>query len=215
MSQSYMPELAPLVVLAFLGFAGLLLAAAVGACGALVFRRTRLAKWLAGGGLAVAAAYSGVLLAFSFSSEERVLNPGDRKYFCEIDCHLAYSVEGTTATAGPTETRYAVSVKTWFDPNTIASFRGNAPLTPNPRAAFLVDEAGRRFPASSASLAPLSRALSPGESYVTTLDFDVPNGVRRLRLLLGVPPGVENALIGHENGPFHGKIYFALGPKAR
>jgi len=117
---------------------------------------------------------------------------------------------------------HVVAVKTWFDPRTIASFRGNGPLTPNPRAVFLVDESGRRYgvsPAGQKALeesrgpsTPLTRILRPGESYTTTFAFDIPDGIRRPRLFLGDAPGIETFLIGHENSLFHKKIYFELPP---
>src|ERR1700735_546346 len=60
--------------------------------------------WLFGGrGLArklgIAAAllvmvYGIALLGASAASREWALSPGEEKYFCEIDCHLAYSVAG-------------------------------------------------------------------------------------------------------------------------
>ena len=40
----------------------------------------------------VAGVYVGLMLIFSWSSSNRVLLRGQEKYFCEIDCHLAYSV---------------------------------------------------------------------------------------------------------------------------
>ena len=232
MSQSYMPESAPLVVMAFLGTALALFLLAAGVVLSFVLRLRRLAKWLALTVLAGALGYIALLLAFSLRSEEKVLKLGDRKYFCEMDCHLAYSIENvsTAKTLGsPSHAANAagaftiVTVKTWFDPNTIASFRGNAPLTPNPREVFVVDESGRRYGPSPAGLAaleeerggpsnPLSRELRPGESYTTTLVFDLPAGTRQPRFFLGDPPGVENVLIGHENSPFHKKIYFSLEP---
>lgn len=230
MSQSYMPAYAPLVVMAFLGTGLALSLTVAGIVLAILFRLRRLAKWLALAGLAGGLGYLAVLLAFSLRSEDKVLKLKDRKYFCEIDCHLAYSIENVwTAKAlgsGRAATTYSlVTVKTWFDPNTIASFRGNAPLTPNPREVFVVDESGRRYGPSPAGLAaleeehggpstPLSRELRPGESYTTTLVFDLPAGIGRPRLFLGDPPGIEIALIGHENSPFHKKIYFSLGPAA-
>lgn len=215
MSQSFMPEVAPLVVLAFLGTAALLAALLLAAAASAVLGKRSLAGWLAVGGTLVAAGYGATLIAFSLASRETVLKPGDRKYFCEIDCHLAYSVEGVEATVVPAGTIYAVSLKTWFDPNTVASFRGNAPLTPNPRVAFLVDEAGKRYPAPKAALESLARVLRPGESFLTTLSFETPAAIGRPRLLLVDPPGLEAFLIGHENSPFHGKIYFALEPAGK
>ena len=39
--------------------------------------------------------YFGLLLGFSLGSREVILAPGQEKYFCEIDCHLAYSVRAS------------------------------------------------------------------------------------------------------------------------
>ncbi len=62
------------------------------------------AGWLFGGkGLArkilivaviLAAGYSGALFAASLESHEWNLEPGAEKYFCEIDCHIAYTMTG-------------------------------------------------------------------------------------------------------------------------
>jgi hypothetical protein len=212
-----MPELAPLVLLAFFGAAVLIFLTATGAAIAFVARRRGPARVLGAAGLAVAVVYETVLLGASLVSRERTLAIGEKKYFCEMDCHVAYEIDET---ASPSETRRVVSVRTWFDPSTIASARGNGPLTPNPRVVFLVDASGRRFPPSAEATqawekahgrsAPLTRDLRPGESYTTTFVFEVPPGIREARLFLGDPAGPENFLIGHENGPFHRKVYFAL-----
>lgn len=88
----------------------------------------------------------------------------------------------------------------------------------------LFHTAGRRYAFSPAGqkawedehgpTTPLTKELRPGESYETALVFDVPAGAARLRLFLGDDPlGVESVLIGHENSPMHGKIYFALPPR--
>jgi hypothetical protein len=112
-------------------------------------------------------------------------------------------------------------VRTWFDPSTIAPWRGNAPVTPNPRTAWIVDASGRRYPVSreatrAAALAglpseALDRPLRPGESFSTTLVFDVPTNAPHPRLFFGDPPGIERLVLGHENSPFHGKVLFDLG----
>jgi hypothetical protein len=227
----FVPEHSAFALLAFLGTGLILFLLFLGFVFALSTRRRVLAKWLAGAALAGAGAYLGALLLFSLTSREETLRKGDLKYFCEIDCHLAYSLEEASRTkvlgipprtAAAGGSFYVVVVKTWFDPRTIASFRGNGPLTPNPRAVFLVDESGRRYgvsPAGQRALeesrgpsAPMTRILRPGESYTTTLVFDLPDGVRRPRLFLGDAPGVETFLIGHENSLFHKKIYFELPP---
>ncbi len=214
-----MPELAPLVALAFLGTGCLVFAAAVGGAIALAFRKLAVARWIGASGLLAVSGYAALLLGAAFLSRERTLAPGEKKYFCELDCHLAYSV-ARASLGGASGRSRAVTIRTWFDPSTIASFRGNGPLSPNPRIVYLVDSGGRRFDPSPASqkawdgehgpTVPLTKALRPGESYETTLVFDLPDGAPGLRLFLGDPPGIENVLIGHENSPLHKKTYFAL-----
>jgi hypothetical protein len=230
MTQSiFMPAHSAFTVLAFMGTGLILFLLSLGLLFALGTRRTVLAKRLVAAALAGGTAYLGALLFFSFTSREENLRKGDRKYFCEIDCHLAYSLEEASRTKAlgiPPQTTAAggsfwiVTVKTWFDPSTIASFRGNGPLTPNPRAVFLVDETGRRYevsPAGQKALeesrgpsTPLTRVLHPGEAYTTTFVFDLPDGVHRARLFLGDAPGIETLLIDHENSLFHKKIFFEL-----
>ena len=229
MQSLFMPAHSAFTVLAFVGTGLVLFLLCLGLLFALGTRRTVLAKRLVRATLAGGVAYLGVLFFFSFTSREQNLRKGDRKYFCEIDCHLAYSLEEASRTKAlgiPPQTTAAggafhvVTVRTWFDPSTIASFRGNGPLKPNPRAVFLVDDTGRRYevsPAGQKALeesrglsTPLNRVLRPGEAYTTTFVFDLPDGVRRPRLFLGDAPGVEALLIGHENSLFHRKIYFEL-----
>ena len=161
--------------------------------------------------------------------EPRTLEPGERKYFCEIDCHLAYSVTGVSTArslgrgaraATAAGTFYVVTVSTWFDPRTISSHRPLvAPLTPNPRRVVLVDERGRAYPPSSAGQraldhpsVPLTRELLPSGSYETRLVFDLPAEARSPRLLLTDADPISALLIGHESGPLHRKVFFALPP---
>ena len=218
LGNAYVPALAPLVVLAFLGAALALVCTALGAAVSAAMRRFGLAKWLSIGALGVAAGYALLLFGAALFSRERTLAPGERKYFCEMDCHLAYDV---TSAAAPDGTTRVVTVRTWFDPGTIASFRGNGPLSPNPRAVFLVDDAGRRYSPSAEAAkvwekahgggsTPLERELRPGESYTTTFAFSVLPEARGLRLFVGNAGGPEALLIGHENSSLHGKVYFAL-----
>jgi hypothetical protein len=217
MPQSYFtPEIpSVLVALAFLGTALLIASLVLAAIVAFALGRRRLARRVSSAGLAAAALYMAVLVSVSLASGERVLRKGDRKYFCEVDCHLAYSVEevGRRTIAG--RSALAATIRTWFDERTIAPRRGKALLTPNPRTVFVLDDSGRRYdpddrtPVNRQST-PLSRPLRPGESYTTTFVFDLPETARRARLFLGDAPGVESLIIGHENSLFHKKIYFAL-----
>ena len=224
-----MPEHSVLAALALLGAAGCVVAAAAAAALSFAAGRRRLARQIAAAAAAVPFAYAAALVGFSLASRDRTLPIGARKYFCELDCHLAYSLVGYE-TAGlegesagtdspgqarprPRVQRVRVRVRTWFDPSTIAPFRGPAPLTPNHRESWIADAAGRRYDADrsvSAAIKPFSQALRPGESYETTLTFDLPPDARPRRLFVGDPSPENRWLIGHEESPGHGRIWFAL-----
>lgn len=227
-------------ILAFLGtFAAVALSA-----GAIVALRIagedRVARWTAnastwffgGRGLAQKIAlvvmillvgYASVLLGASAASREQTLGGDQEKYFCEIDCHLTYSVVGMERVKMPisdaTEKTadgilYAVSVRTRFDENTISARRGDSPLTPSPRAVAIVDDQGRIYPTSEGSQqTSLTQPLRPGESYITKLVFKLPSDAKGLRLLITSPtePGwLGRIIIGDEDSVFHKKIYLRL-----
>ncbi|MEO8432575.1 MAG: hypothetical protein ABI592_13770 [Acidobacteriota bacterium] len=209
-----------LSALAFLGLGVLLVVAAVVAAGLAGFGKRRAARSVAAAAAGAVLFYAVVLFAAAWASRDRTLGPGGRKYFCELDCHLAYSLE--PAAASGTGGRAVVVVRTWFDPATTSAWRGDTALTPNPRVAWIVDAAGRRYlplpPTAGAGpdsgVAAFDRPLRPGESSQTTLSFDLPGGVRGPRLYVGDRGMPGPLLIGHENSPGHGKIYFALGSPA-
>ena len=229
MVSEFMPHFAPVVVLFFLGTIFMIGASFL----VLLYGAVRRSGFFAalGGGamLAIAAGYFLLLTGVSFASSEEVLPAGGWKYFCEIDCHIAYSLVGaqTTAALG-TEMQQVfargefvvVRVKTWFDERTISAHRGNGPLTPNHRKIFLVDETGERFPPSpggqtaldrlTGNSTPLTKPLRPGQSYVTDLVFDVPRHASGLRLLITEDDPETRLVIGHENSLLHKKIYFAV-----
>lgn len=235
--------------LSFLGTFLLLAGAAVAVFGARVVGERRLAlamdwvsRWLFGGrGLAwkvfvaaviLLAGYSAVLFGASVGSHEWVLAPGEQKYFCEIDCHLAYSVGGVertksigigAASATANGTFLVVSVRAWFDPRTISAHRGNGPLDPSPRMVTLVDEAGQEYPVSALGQqaleqsgqagTPLTQPLRPGDSYISRVVFDVPAGSRDLRLLVASPTEphwIGRVLIGDEGSFLHKKVFLRL-----
>jgi uncharacterized membrane protein len=81
--------------MALLGTGFLLFLAALVLVQSLVVRRTRRAKVVLLGMAIVAGAYLAAILIFSLTSHEKVLARGEEKHFCEIDCHLAYSVVNT------------------------------------------------------------------------------------------------------------------------
>lgn len=225
----YTPPFAPFVALAFLALGAAVALTALALLGAAVFRQTRLIPWIAGFGAVVVLGYAGVLLADSAVSRQRLLLPGEKKYFCELDCHLAYSVEGVEIMqdVGPALESlrargrwHLVHLRTWFDPGTIAPWRGDAPLQPNPRKVYVRDAAGRRYEPSAAAeraLAaagrpsiPLTQPLRPGESYETLLAFDLPDSAPEPRLYVGDSDPLSFLLIGHEESPFHRKAWFRI-----
>ncbi|HEX5708734.1 MAG TPA: hypothetical protein VFX96_15655 [Pyrinomonadaceae bacterium] len=219
-----------------LGLAGscfaLLTLAAVAAHAAWRGRRER-ARLASAGALAVVALYLWAMMTFSFRSAERVLARGEEKYFCEIDCHLAYSVTGVERrlkvgvapnAVGARGEFYVVTLRTRFDENTTSPLRGDRPLRPNARSVTVYDERGvghapspegqRALELAGEAALPLDSPLRPGESFVTRLVFDLPAS--------DAPPGErlllinESALptrfiIGHENSLLHGRTKFRLG----
>jgi hypothetical protein len=226
--------LAPLVVLLFLG------AVFVTALSLLVLlygaaRRSRLCARIGGGAaVMVVACYLLLLCGVSLASSEKVLPAGGWKYFCEIDCHIGYSVSGveTTGVIGPemrqTSARgqfVVVRLKVWFDERTISPNRGDGPLTPNRRRVELVDANGRAYagsPEREADLAGLKgeagslrQPLRPGQSFLKDLVFEVPKDASGLRLLITEDDPETVLIIGHENSLLHKKIYLGLDSAPR
>jgi hypothetical protein len=156
-----------------------------------------------------AVVYFALLFGFSAASRTTLLARGQEKYFCEIDCHLAYSVvDVKTETSG----RYVITLRTRFDETTISPSRPkDAPLTPSPRDVRLLDDAGSNCTPVSIQGTPLRTPLKPGDSYTTQLEFDVPKDATGLRLLLNTTPAwPDHLVIGDENSWLHRKAYFAL-----
>jgi uncharacterized protein DUF4352 len=223
------PHLAPIVVLLFLG--------AVFTTGAsfliLLYGATRRSKlYVRLGGaaaLTVVACYALLLCGVSLASSEKVLPAGSWKYFCELDCHIGYSVSGvqTASVTGPELQQtpaqgqfVIVRLKVWFDERTISPNRGDGPLTPNARRVLLVDANGDAYelsPEGEAELAhlagdsgPLRRPLRPGQSFAKDLVFVVPKDAPGLRLLITEDDAETQLIIGHENSLWHKKIYLGL-----
>ena len=225
--SAFMPHFAPIVVLLFLGTVFVLGISLLVLFYGAVRRSAFFAKLGAGAAVTIAAGYFLLLGGVSLASSEQTLPPDGWKYFCEIDCHLAYSLVGaqTAAALGPelqqtsAHGKFVVlRVKTWFDERTISAHRGNGPLTPNRRRVLLVDDTGRSYEPSPEGQFALARSgnrstamaqpLRPGESYATDLVFDVPKQARGLRLLLTEDDPETRFVIGHENSLLHKKIYF-------
>jgi len=213
-----------LAALLFLGTLGLLLLLAAAMMVTFFWRRAWLRYLL----LAIAtllAGYALLLAAFSCTSCDRTVARGDEKFYCGMDCHIAYAVQNvegmkilgdTTADGG----FVVINLRSHFDERTIAPWRGNAPLRPAPPSLALIDGNGRQYPVSAAGQKAwevahgqshsLHDPLHPGESYETTWVFDVPSNAQFVRLFAGWHGFPWYVLIGDEASPGHGKTYFAL-----
>jgi hypothetical protein len=174
--------------------------------------------------------YLALLLAFSFMSREKALAFGEEKHFCEIDCHLAYSVMNIrkTKTLGdsPDEATaqgifYVVTIRARFDETTISRTRGNGLLWPNSRVVTILDEQENSYsPSTEGQLAldsspegsgtTLDTPLRPGEAYTTDLVFDLPANIKNPELLMREGEFVTHFIIGHENSFWHKKTKFRL-----
>lgn len=211
-SASNMNFPAPVAVMGFLA-ASLGLFAALAAV--LIFwfaRKPGLARVTAFATGVGAVIYFALLLGFAASSQETLLSRGQEKYFCEIDCHLAYSVVDVKTHAQGPASAYLITLRTRFDETTTSPNRpSDAPLTPSPRELRLVDSAGRQYPVIEVSGTPLITPLTPASSYTTQLEFKVPQDARGLRLLIETVPGwPDRFVIGDENSLGHKKTYLAL-----
>ncbi|HEY3217039.1 MAG TPA: hypothetical protein VGK93_11165 [Candidatus Eisenbacteria bacterium] len=194
---------------------------------AMVKHRRLLAAAAAGVGASVAGAYGLTLLGLSIASREQTLVRGEEKYFCEPDCHLAYSVADVRVLPLATRARPAMSggrrlevtIRVRFDERTTAPWRHkDATLAPERRSFDLVDGTGRSFPpvriASERGFdvggAALLKPLRPGESFRAILSFEVPQGARDLRLLIRDQAWDYQLIVAHENSLLHKKTLLGL-----
>ena len=203
---------APLAVLGFLGACGgLLLAIAA----LVIFWLARKRKFARNAAVVIGAGaitYFALLIGFSLGSRTNILSRGQEKYFCEIDCHLAYSVIAVKTQTEGKSNDYLVTLRTRFDETTTSPSRPkDASLTPSPREVRLIDNAGRQYAPVSSSGTSLMTPLRPAESYATELEFRVPKDASGLRLLLNTAPAwPDHLVIGDENSWMHKKTYFSL-----
>lgn len=220
---------APVGALAFLGTGFLLLVVGLALSYSVVRKKFRLTRFALLTIVPVAGLYLAILLIFSFASSEKAIARGEEKHFCEIDCHLAYSVtdvrEAKTLGDAPNQLPAAgvfrvVTIKTRFDETTISPARGNGLLYPNSRVVTVSDEKGNQyFPSaeaqgvlekSQAAGTPMTIPLRPGENYSTTLVFDLPADIKSPTLLIREGELVTHFVIGHENSPLHKKTRFQI-----
>lgn len=179
----------------------------------------------AGAGAAgLVGSYALLLLGAGLISRDTLQAADGEKYFCEIDCHLAYRVVGfrpAEQVPGATGRVWAVELRTRFDETTISPRRGReAPLWPSPRHVALRDSAGGSHePMAGAEewlarkgihSTPLSQELRPGDAYTTTLLFDLPAGAEPARLVVEDDEWPNTLLIGSERSPWHGKSLLPL-----
>lgn len=203
---------APLAVVGFLGACvGLFLAIAA----VVIFwlaRERKFARYALATIAAGAVTYFAVLFAFSAGSRASELARGQEKYFCEIDCHLAYSVVNVAAKPDGSMNDYVVTLRTRFDETTISAQRPkDAPLMPSPREARVMDSAGHEYAPVATAGTSLLTPLKPSGSYTTQLEFRIPKEAGGLRLLLNtIPQWPDRLVIGDENSWGHKKTYFAL-----
>jgi hypothetical protein len=220
---------APVGALALLGTGFLFLVVGLVFVYTLVKRNFRANKFVLAAAVVIATCYLGALLMFSFRSSEHVLARGQEKHFCEIDCHLAYSivdVKDAKTLGAPAQQATAagtfriVTIKTRFDENTISPSRGNGLLYPNSRVLTLIDDHGRKYLPSvegqhvleqnNIAGTAMTTPLRPGESYTTTVVFDLPADARNPSLLINEGEWLTHFVIGHENSPLHKGTRFQL-----
>ena len=220
---------APLGAMAFLGTGFFLFVALLALICSLAVKKFAFTKITAIAMVFVVIIYAGAVLIFSFASSEKMLARGEEKLFCEIDCHLAYSltearqiktIGAATSQVTASGLFTAVTTKTRFDEKTIGLHRGDGLLYPSSRVLMLVDDQGRKYTpstagqkaleASGAAGTPLTTPLRPSESYTTTVVFDLSPDAKNPTLLINEGEWVTHFVIGHENSLLHKKTRFQI-----
>jgi len=177
----------------------------------LIVRKMKRAKVIAILYGAITGLYLASVLGFSFASQEKVLARGQEKHFCELDCHLAYSIAKVTQrNSTSTFSETVITIKTRFDETTIAPWRGNGLLYPNRRVLTLFDDHGNRYVPASQTGTAFTTPLRPGESYTTDVVFNLPRDAKPAKLLINEGDWITHLVIGHENSPLHSKTEFEL-----
>ena len=155
---------------------------------------------LAGIAIGLVAAYTATLLAFSFSSREHLVDATYAKKFCAADCDLSLSL----AKAEHRGDTWTVQVK-------VQSSAARVTMTPSSPQAILIDEYGREYAGSNElDPTPFARPVGPGESYIKTLVFHVPDTIKTPRLLLREGGWPGRFAIDDEDSFFHKKTLILL-----
>ena len=177
---------------------------------------------LAGAAAIISLLYGGGVVAASAASHDRLLAPGETKWFCGfyLDCHLGVSVQAVEKTPGGSHVLTLRLHNSAKNPNV------NMRLY-QPRAE-IVDASGNHYARSAAAEAALAGSGRPPvlgtETIVmhqpveATIAFDLPAGIQSPRLLVSegwlVDKLIELALVDDENSFLHGRTYIALDPSA-
>jgi len=213
-----------LAALCFLGSLGLTVMLTVVTL-VLFFKRRAWARYTLLATLSLLGCYAVALAFFSLTSYDRTVARGDEKFYCGLDCHIAYSVRNVERTQAIGDVTahgefYVITVRSHFDERTIAPWRGNGDLAPDPPTLTLIDANGRSYSISNmgqraweathARQHSLSDGLRPGESFETVWVFDLPADTSKVRLLAGWNGFPSYLLIGDEASSGHAKTYFAL-----
>ncbi len=204
---------APLSALAFLGMVALLMLSVALGIGFAFARKRQALRAVASVAVIAVMVYGAMVVLFSLASHQVVLASGQEKYFCELDCHIAYSVVSAGYQPDPQvpgDTRYVVELQARFDPTTISPRRGNGPLTPAPHEVTLIDHGHEIRPAEMQGPS-LMTPLRPGESYQTKLIFEVQGTAGKPFLWVHTRSEVPYWLmIGNEISPLHRRVFFQL-----
>ncbi len=210
---------APISVLAFLGTGFVLVVASIALTQSIIVRKTNRAKTLLAVMLNVGLAYLAATIIFSLVSRDQLLARGQEKHFCELDCHLAYSIadvaQDKTLGKGESQARAhdqftIITIKTRFDETNSGPRRGDGLLFPNGRLFTLFDDRGNRYLPAAQAGTPVTKPLRPGETYTTDLAFDLPANAKPAVLLLVESAWETRLLIGHENSLLHGQTKFQI-----
>ena len=198
---------------AFLLFMLLLLFLAAAFAVTLWARRTRrmaMARLALRGAAVAGAIYAICLTGAGLLSRPVILAATEEKYFCELDCHLAYQVIAVRP-PGEGNQRWELLLQTRFDETTISPQRSReAPTWPAPRRAAVIGSDGVRYrleaSAETHGSTALTEPLVPGARYVTRLETLLPPGVIPQQLELQDDIFLTQLLIDNERSPFHAPI---------
>ena len=215
--------------LALLGTAFLLVASLLVAGVLLARGRRRHAALAAALAPAAGALYGAALLALSFTSRARVLDHAQEKYFCDLDCHLAYCVTDVSftdtlanAALPPPRGRYClVTVRARFDPTTTAPWRPrDVPVFPSPLELQLVDAGGRTLGVAAdaqraleraaAAGSSLARPLLPGASATSRFVFDLPEDFHPGLILLRNSEWFRRWALADESSWGHARTFWSF-----